>query len=212
MAAESLGKALAASGRPLVYGGGDRGLMGIVSNTVIQHGGSVTGVLPRAMVLAGGEGRGPVERVDDSGQKRQVPAVNEGNHKSVVVDSMHERKTIMASLAGGGFVGLPGGFGTFEEVLEAITWSQLGIHQKPVVLVNVNGFYEPLRALIEGAIQDNFIQEKSRSLVTFVGPTDGQSPANFDWGRAAVEALEAWKVPSEGGLFAWDQKNKLAAT
>lgn len=215
-AAESLGKALAASGRPLVYGGGDRGLMGIVSNTVIQNGGYVTGVLPRAMVTAGGEGRGPVERAKAAGlppsQKQQVPAVNEGNHKSIVVESMHERKTIMARIAGGGFIGLPGGFGTFEEVLEAVTWSQLGIHQKPVVLLNINGFWEPLRALIDGAIKEAFIQEKNRTLVTFVQAPSEASSSDFDWGKAAVEALESWKTPSDTGLFVWDQKTKWSST
>lgn len=147
----ALGEALAAAGRPLVYGGGDRGLMGIVSNAVIQQGGSVTAVLLRAMVLAGGEGHGPVERGNAAGLSSDpVPAVNEGNHKSIIVESIHQRKILMARLAGGGFVGLPGGavkivvpgsrithrwsasagFGTFEEVIGAIAWNKLGIHKK----------------------------------------------------------------------------------
>ncbi|KAG8953989.1 hypothetical protein FRC04_000973 [Tulasnella sp. 424] len=213
VAAESLGEALAASGRSLVYGGGNRGLMGIVSNAVIQHGGSVTAVALRAMVLVGGEGHGPVERGNVVGLSSDpVPAVNEGNHKSIVVESIHQRKILMARLAGGGFVGLPGGFGTFEEVLGAITWNKLGIHKKPVVLLNVNGFYEPLRALIEGAIKETFIQEKNRHLVTFVQPPDGVSAAEFDWGKAAIEALDAWKMPSDAGPFVWDEKNKWSLT
>lgn len=121
----ALGEALARANRTLVYGGGDRGLMGTLSAAVTAQDGKAIGVLPRAMVLAGGEGRGPVEK-----PTRQVAARNTGNMRSIVVESMHERKTLMARLAGAGFVGLPGGFGTFEEVLEAVTWSQLGIHMK----------------------------------------------------------------------------------
>jgi len=92
----------------LVYGGGDRGLMGVVSATVLQHGGKVTGISPRPMVVAGGEGRGPEET--------HVEAVNDQGVTSIIVESMHERKTMMARMAGAGFVALPGGFGTFEEV------------------------------------------------------------------------------------------------
>lgn len=97
--------------------------MGVLSSTVTSEpGGKAIGVLPRAMVLAGGEGRGKTEM--------QTKAVNSDTMQSIIVESMHERKTLMARLAGAGFIGLPGGFGTFEEVLEAVTWSQLGIHQK----------------------------------------------------------------------------------
>ncbi|KIO20208.1 hypothetical protein M407DRAFT_58253, partial [Tulasnella calospora MUT 4182] len=183
-AAESLGAALAASSRTLIYGGGDRGLMGIVSNTVIENSGKAMGIIPRSLILAGGEGRGPVERAASQATveqieqgarnvKKDVAVVNSGNMQTIVVNSMHERKLQMARIAGAGFVTLPGGFGTYEEVLEAITWSQIGINQKPVIVLNVNGFYEPLRTLIDGAIKEAFIQENGRRLVTFIDPPPG---------------------------------------
>jgi len=201
-ASESLGMAMARQSRTLVYGGGDRGLMGALSTAVTTSGGQAIGVLPRAMVLAGGEGRGPVER--------RVEAVNSSNMKSIVVDSMHERKTLMAKIAGSGFIGLPGGFGTFEEILEAITWSQLGIHAKPVVLLNVNGFWNPLRDLVDNAIKESFILEKNRSLATFVDkPADASD--DFDWGVAALQAIDDWSLPSAGGLFQWST-DKLKST
>lgn len=81
-----------------------------------------------------------------------------------------------------------------------------------VVLLDVNGFYEPLRALIEGAIKETFIQEKDCHLVTFVQPPDGVSAAEFDWGKAAIEALDTWKMPSDAGLFVWDEKKKWSLT
>ncbi|KAG8999228.1 hypothetical protein FRB94_006362 [Tulasnella sp. JGI-2019a] len=198
-AAESLGEALAQTSHPLVYGGGDRGLMGVLSAQVISSGGNVTGVLPRAMVVAGGEGTGKVENthaVDLPPDTHQF--------KHIVVTSMHERKTLMAKIAGGGFMALPGGFGTFEEVLEMITWSQIGIHQKPMVLLNVLGFWEPLRDLIDNAVKEEFIQRKNRALVIFVDPpvSGGET---FNWGQAAVEALENWETPSDAGLFSWKE-------
>ncbi|KAG8892326.1 hypothetical protein FRB99_002801 [Tulasnella sp. 403] len=205
-AATSLGNALASSSRPLVYGGGNRGLMGIVSSSVLTNGGNAIGVLPRAMVNAGGEGRGKVE----GGPKQPLDAVNSANMQSIVVESMHERKTTMARLAGDGFIALPGGFGTFEEVLEAITWSQLGIHQKPVVLLNVNGYWDPLKQLIEKGVGESFIEPKNRSLVTSIdAPSTGS--AGFDWGKAALEAIEAWTPPQDGGYFNWGT-NKLGST
>ncbi|TFY74406.1 hypothetical protein EWM64_g9606, partial [Hericium alpestre] len=105
--------------------------------------------------------------------------------ETILVSSMHERKVEMASRAGG-FVGLPGGFGTFEEILEVITWTQIGIHDKPVVLLNVLGFYEPLRGLIKNALHH-------------------AEHATYDWGKAALEAIDGW----EGApwvLFDWTKK------
>ncbi|KAG8968281.1 hypothetical protein FRC03_008147 [Tulasnella sp. 419] len=202
-AAISLGKALGISGRPLVYGGGDKGLMGAVSAAVIDAGGTVTGIIPRAMVAAGGEGRGPAEK------STLYCELNEDTDRfqHIIVDNMHERKTEMAKRADSGFIALPGGFGTFEEVLESITWSQIGVHQKPVVLLNVLGFWEPLRGLIDGATKAGFIQEKYRGIVVFVdGPQDPNS--EFDWGKAALAALDSWVPPADGGLFQWNQGEK----
>ncbi|KAH9024157.1 hypothetical protein EDB85DRAFT_2075209 [Lactarius pseudohatsudake] len=187
-AAVSLGRALATLGRPLVYGGGRRGIMGIISSAVLNHGGHVTAVVPSAMLRAGGEGEG------DQTTGSHVDLAE--GHEKVVVDSMHERKVEMVRRVCG-FIGLPGGYGTFEEIMEAITWTQLGIHAKPVVIMNVLGFYDPLRAQIKGA-----------RLVIFIDGPPGTDPTGFDWGTAALTALDAWSPPGPG-IFSWN-KNTAA--
>lgn len=207
-AAVSLGNALAFSSRPLVYGGGSKGIMGIISGAVLEGGGEVTGVIPWAMIKAGGEGDKCVVMGGVGVKEKMVYiVVNEkGREKvnTIVVDSMHERKIEMAKRVGG-FIGLPGGFGTFEEILEVITWTQISIHNKPVVLINVLGFYDPLRTLIHSAVKDGFIQPQNERLVLFVdGPSVLHSTntaakeewkkahEEFDWGKAALEALDGW--------------------
>lgn len=198
-AAVSLGHALALAGRTLVYGGGSKGLMGVVSAAVLVNGGKVIGVLPHAMVAAGGEG----EKVDNT--RIYLNEVGREEVETILVGSMHERKIEMAKRVNG-FIGLPGGFGTFEEVLEVTTWTQLGIHDKPVVLLNVLSFWEPLRALIKGSIDAGFIKPESERLIIFVdGPVDIKDHENFDWGKAALEALDNWEGGSTSPLFDWSK-------
>lgn len=143
-AAREMGRALAAGGMGLVYGGGRVGLMGIVADAVMAAGGEVIGVIPDALL------------------RREV------GHGGVtdlrVVSSMHERKALMADLADG-FVAMPGGYGTFEEFCEVITWSQLGIHPKPCGLLNVAGYYAPLLALFDHAVAEGFVRTQHRELV-----------------------------------------------
>ncbi|KAF7294690.1 hypothetical protein MIND_01006100 [Mycena indigotica] len=196
-AAISVGHAIAAQNRQLVYGGGNQGLMGVVSGAVIQCGGKVTGVVPYAMV--GGESeKAPGVSVD-------LNEVGRERIEHVVVNSMHERKVEMAQRVGG-FIGLPGGFGTYEEVLEVTTWTQLGIHNKPVVLVNALGFYEPLRQLVDNGIKFGFIKPNSRDLIIFVdGPSSYDDHETFDWGTAALAALNTWKRDAEDALFKWTE-------
>jgi len=106
-----------------------------------------------------------------------------------------------------GFIGLPGGYGTFEEVLEVTTWTQLGIHDKPVVLLNVLSFWEPLRALIRTSIEAGFIRPCGERLVTFIdGPDDPQEHETFDWGKAALEAIESWEQGKNNPLYDWSTK------
>ncbi|KAI9454294.1 hypothetical protein BJY52DRAFT_1122850 [Lactarius psammicola] len=202
-AAVSLGRALAMLGRPLVYGGGELGIMGIISGTVLNYGGHVTAVVPSAMLRGGGEGDedtgGHIDLAEDGHEKVQLSAI--------VVDSMHERKVEMVRRSCG-FVGLPGGYGTFEEILEAITWTQLGIHAKPVVIMNVLGYYNPLRALIKGAVASGFIKPINERLVVFIDCPPGIDPTSFDWGTAAIAALDAWSPPGPG-RFNWG-KNPTA--
>ncbi|KAI0956704.1 hypothetical protein AcW1_005318 [Taiwanofungus camphoratus] len=202
-AAWSLGRALAAAGRPLVYGGGSAGIMGVVSHAVLQSGGSVTGVVPYAMVAAGGEVdqakglRGPHVALKEEGRE---------NVETIATGSMHERKLEMAKRSSG-FVCLPGGYGTFEEVLEAICWSQLGIHEKPIVVVNVLGYFNPLRELVRNGFREGFIAAANEHLVQFIdGPSDLEAHADFDWGKAAVEALDAWKPTERTHFYDWTKK------
>jgi len=120
---------------------------------------------------------------------------------------MHERKVEMAQRVQG-FIGLPGGFGTFEEVLEVTTWTQLGIHDKPVVLLNVLSFWEPLKTLIRTSVEAGFIRSFSERLVIFVdGPADPQEHEKFDWGKAALEAIESWEQGKNNPLYDWSMKS-----
>ncbi|EIM91535.1 uncharacterized protein STEHIDRAFT_73452 [Stereum hirsutum FP-91666 SS1] len=199
-AATSLGHALGSSSRPLVYGGGSKGIMGVVSGAVLEKGGQVLGVVPAAMVKAGGEG----DKGEEESGAVHVVLNEEGREmvETIVVQSMHERKVEMAKRAVG-FMGLPGGFGTFEEIMEVITWTQLGIHNKPVILINVLNFYEPLRQLIRRAVSEGFIQPHNEQLAIFVdGPSDESEHGTFDWGKAALDALDGWKRDRKG-MFEW---------
>jgi hypothetical protein len=143
-AARALGRALVERGLGLVYGGGKVGLMGIVADTVLAGGGEVVGVIPEALMA---------REVGHAGLTRMH-----------VVRTMHERKALMADQADG-FVALPGGFGTFEEFCEVLTWSQLGFHPKPCGLLNVAGYYDPLLALFDRGVEERFIPPQHRALV-----------------------------------------------
>ena len=142
--AAALGAEIARRGYGLVYGGGSVGLMGAVARSVAQKGGAVYGVIPAPLMPkeVSGEPIGMLE----------------------IVDSMHTRKSRMAALADA-FIALPGGFGTLEELFETITWTQLGIHRKPIGLLNVAGFYDPLLAMIEHSIAQGFVRPKYRGLL-----------------------------------------------
>ncbi|KAI0694162.1 hypothetical protein C8T65DRAFT_585234 [Cerioporus squamosus] len=196
-AAKSLGKAMAEAGRLLVYGGGSRGIMGAVSGAALEAGGDVTGVVPYAMVAAGGE-------VDQTkGVHAPHIVLKEKGREKVVVNSMHERKAEMARRSSG-FIGLPGGYGTFEEVLEVVCWSQVGIHSKPVLVVNVLNYWEPLRELVRNGIKNGFITPKNEALLQFVeGPADLAEHETFDWGKATMEALDKWQGAPTSHFYNW---------
>jgi uncharacterized protein (TIGR00730 family) len=127
-AAQSFGKVLAESDVRLIYGGGSVGLMGALAQAVLKHGGAATGVIPEFLV------------------RRERP--REDRVEQVVVTDMHARKRTMFERADG-FVALPGGLGTLEELVEQLTWAQLGRHKKPILIANINGYWDPLLALIE---------------------------------------------------------------
>ncbi|GAW03888.1 cytokinin riboside 5 -monophosphate phosphoribohydrolase LOGL2 [Lentinula edodes] len=206
-AAHSVGVALAKSNRPLIYGGGTlgHGLMGTVAHAVVEAGGKVTGVTPYALVAAGGE---EDKSIEPNGIKRQValPTSSSNNIETIIVNSMHERKVEMAKRACG-FVALPGGFGTFEEFFEVTTWTQIGIHDKPVVLLNVLNYYEPIRKMIQSAIEEGFVQSFSSRLITIVdGPEDLVQHETFDWGFAALQAIESWKEGEVLSNYDWTKR------
>ena len=143
-AAASLGRVLAERGIRLVYGGGDVGLMGVLADAARGAGGEVLGVITRALV------------------DREI--AHPGLTSLTVVDTMHERKAAMSDAADA-FVMLPGGYGTFDEFFEAVTWTQLGIHAKPCGVLDVAGYFGPLRAMLDVATRHGFIKAVHRDLV-----------------------------------------------
>ncbi|RKP14449.1 putative cytokinin riboside 5'-monophosphate phosphoribohydrolase LOG6, partial [Piptocephalis cylindrospora] len=139
----AFGEIIAKQNWTLVYGGGSNGLMGAVAKSVLAHGGKVISIIPEALVAPSGDMLGEV----------------------LIVKSMHERKRMMAEKSDA-FVGLPGGFGTLEELLEMITWSTLGIHSKPLVLLNTHGYYEPIRQWSDRAVESGFVIQSARKVFT----------------------------------------------
>ena len=148
----------------LVYGGGSVGLMGVLADSMLGAGGEVIGVIPAPLA------------------SREL--AHTGLTEMRVVASMHERKATMASLADG-FVALPGGLGTLEETLEILTWAQLGIHSKPVAVMNVDGYYDGLLRLLTHAVREGFVRPEYFALLLF-----GDTPAEV------LDKLTAWKPPS----------------
>jgi len=143
-AAVSLGTESGRRGLRLVYGGSHLGMMGVLADAVLASGGQVTGVMPALLV--------------------EKEAAHRGLSELRTVDAMHERKMQMADLAGG-FVSLPGGYGTLDETFEIATWAQLGLHAKPVVLWNVSGFYDPLFTFLDGIVTAGLLRPQHRALL-----------------------------------------------
>jgi uncharacterized protein (TIGR00730 family) len=150
-------------GSDVVYGGGSNGLMGVLADTALAAGGSVTGVIPRFL--------------DD----REV--AHRGVTDLRVVENMHERKMMMAELADA-FLVLPGGIGTLEELFEMLSWSQLGLHRKPIGLLDVDGFYEPLIVLLDHMTTESFISVDHRKFLI-----SDPDPIGL------LDAMEAWESP-----------------
>jgi uncharacterized protein (TIGR00730 family) len=163
-AARDVGEGLATRGIGLVYGGGRVGLMGAVADAALAAGGEVVGVIPRGLQL------------------REL--AHEGLTTLHVVGSMHERKARMAELAEG-FVALPGGMGTLEELAEILTWAQLGLHARPCGLLDVAGYYDPLVAFLDRAVAEGFVRPDHRRLLVVAQDPD-----------ALLDAFAAWQPPS----------------
>jgi hypothetical protein len=145
-AARTVGEALADAGLGLVYGGAKVGLMGALADAALSRGGEVRGVIPR--------------------QLADKEVAHDGLTELFVVDSMHTRKVKMYELADA-FLALPGGFGTFEELFEIATWGQLGLHQKPIGVLDVGGYYTPLQTFLDGAVAAGLLAKEHRALLIF---------------------------------------------
>ena len=151
-AARALGEAMAERELDLVYGGGSVGLMGVLADTLLEHERTVIGIIPEAL------------------EEREV--AHNGLTQLHVVPSMHVRKARMVDLADG-FVALPGGLGTLEELCEALTWAQLGIHAKPCGIFDVAGFWDPLLAMLDRATEEGFVRPEHRQMLLVDSAPDG---------------------------------------
>lgn len=168
-ATEELATELVRRKLSLIYGGGNVGLMGVLADAVLKAGGEVAGVIPESLMAR------------EVGHKELT--------KLHVVRSMHERKALMADLSDA-FIALPGGFGTLEEFCEVATWTQLGLHAKPCGILNVLGYYSPLLAMFDRAVEERFLKPENRTLVLA-----RESPAEL------LKALDEWRpVPVEKWL------------
>ena len=143
-AAKQLARGLVERGFGLVYGGGDVGLMNVIADAALGLGGHVTGVIPDSLV------------------SKEVAHLGLSDLR--VVQSMHERKALMAELSNG-FIAMPGGIGTMEELFEVLSWAQLGLHEKPCGLLNVAGYYNPLVEFLDRAVTQDFLKPKHRALL-----------------------------------------------
>lgn len=172
--AYALGKALAAQNIGVVYGGAKVGLMGAVANGALDNKGEVIGVLPNFL------------------QSKEI--AHEGLTELFLVETMHERKTKMNKLSDG-VITLPGGFGTLEEFFEMLTWAQLGLHKKPIALLNCNGFYDELLQLIETMVKKGFLKEVNQQMLI-----------SSDTIEDLIQKMQEYKAPSVGK---WITKEEL---
>ena len=152
----------------LVYGGARVGLMGVLADAALKAGGEVIGVIPRALVA------------------REV--AHAGLTELHVVESMHERKALMADLSDG-FIALPGGWGTLDELFEILTWAQLGLHQKPCGLLNVQGYFDPLLSFVDHSIDEGFVRPEYRRLFAVA---DAAAPLLDLLSRQTPPTVEKW--------------------
>ena len=176
-AAEALGKALAAEGISLVYGGGGHGLMGRLARATLSNGGFVTGIIPNFLV-------------------RKEHALTDAQ-EMLVVENMHERKQAMFERADA-FVALPGGLGTLEELVEQLTWAQLGRHKKPILIANLKNFWDPLLALITHMRGLGYVPAPSQRVDYLVADrVEDILPKLREAARAVAEAEKAMAVPAD---------------
>ena len=154
----------------LVYGGADKGTMGVIANAVLEQGGKVHGVIPQMLL--------------------EKEIAHQGLTELHVVASMHARKTMMAALSDG-FIALPGGFGTLEEIIEIVTWGQLQFHDKPCGLLNVDGYFDHLLAWLDHASREGFLRRENRNMILV-----DEDPAGLvrQFERYAAPSVEKWQA------------------
>lgn len=167
-AAQAMARMLVRRGCRLVYGGGSVGLMGVIADTVLAEGGQVTGVIPSALATK--------------------DVIHGGLTETHVTDNMHARKAKMAELSDA-FVALPGGYGTLEELFEVVTWGQLGLHNKPLGILNTGGYYDGLLEWIDAAVAESFIKPEHRKLIIAGSEPDALFEALM---RHDPPAVEKW--------------------
>ncbi|KAI9744509.1 MAG: hypothetical protein M1818_002038 [Claussenomyces sp. TS43310] len=180
-AARSLASALHSQGWSLVYGGGSVGMMGEVARTLVGLGGIVQGIIPEKLL---------------SIERARAPALVGKTRESsfgslTIVEDMHARKALMAELSDA-FVALPGGFGTLEELMEIITWNFLGIHEKPIILFNVDGYYDEIVTWVKKAVTEEFVNVGNRGIVV-----EAKSAAEV------IEQIKSYKVASDRYDLDW---------
>ncbi len=169
----ALGRMMAARGIGLVYGGGAIGMMGAISDAVIEAGGEVIGIIPHGLLAR------------EAGERGRVDLR--------VVATMHERKAMMAELSDG-FAVLPGGFGTLEEVVEVLTWLQLGIHRKPAVFIDTAGYWRPLLAAFDHMLDEGFLRPETRRLAMVAPDAEG---AIDRLAQFVPPVVPRWLIPGE---------------
>ena len=172
--ARELGRELAARQLTLVYGGGRVGLMGEVATATLASGGRVIGVIPHSLAI------------------KEI--AQEDCTELIVVNTMHERKSLMADRADA-FVAMPGGYGTCDELFEILTWAQLGIHRKPVALLNASGFFTPLLAWLDHIVAEGFLRSKHRELLLVADTVPQLLDALANW--TPPELTMKWVEPEE---------------
>lgn len=197
--ATKLGEVLASSNYGLVYGGGTTGLMGAIAKSVASRNVYVHGVIPDALVSKERKSADEIEKMNDDikssvdNHKGETP-LDDSYGKTTIVTDMHTTKKLMGQEADA-FVAMPGGFGTMEELFEITTWSQLGIHKKPVILFNINGFYDELISFVNNSIKAGFISENNGKILQIASTA-----------QEVIEKLDNYEVPE--GRFNLSWKNQ----
>ena len=197
--ATKLGELMASKNYGLVYGGGTTGLMGCIAKAVASNNTYVHGIIPDALVSKERKSKDEIEKINDKlknsveNHKGETP-LDDSYGKTTIVSDMHTRKRLMGQEAEA-FVAMPGGFGTLEELFEITTWSQLGIHKKPVILFNINGFYDELIVFVQKSIEAGFISENNGKILQVANTPE-----------EVLEKLDNYKVPE--GRFNLSWKNQ----